>query len=106
MPKVAGILTIISGTIEIIGAVPLGWLVRGVVGFGTSGAVMIPIAVVAIPLAILGVLALIGGFSSLHRKNWGLAFTGAICAVILLLGIPVIVLLILSKKEFGRLQTE
>lgn len=44
MLKVTGILTIISGAIVIIGAFPAGWVVRGVVGFGTSGAIEIPIA--------------------------------------------------------------
>jgi len=102
MPKTAGILSIISGVLGIVGAIPIGWVVRGVVGFGTSGAVMIPIVVVAGPILILGILALIGGFSSLNRRNWGLALTGAICSVIFLLGIPAIVLLILSRKEFRR----
>ncbi len=100
MPKVAGTLIMISGVLAIVGAVPAGWVVRGVVGFGTSGTVMIPIAAVALPLLAIGVLAVMGGRSALRRRNWGLAMAGGVCAVIFLLGIPAVILLVLSKKEF------
>src|SRR4030042_752398 len=101
MPEVGGILAIISGAIAIVGAIPIGWLVRGVVGFGTSGAIEIPIVVVAIPLLVIGAVAVIGGISSIRRRNWGLALAGSICAVIFFpLGLPSIVLLALSKREF------
>ncbi len=90
-----------SGVLAIIGAVPIGWLVRGVVGFGTSGAIEIPIVVIAVPLLIIGAAAIIGGISSIRRRNWGLALAGSICAAIFFpLGLPAIVLLALSKREF------
>ena len=101
MPKIAGILTVISGALAVIGAVPIWWLIRGVVGFGTSGAIEIPIVLIALPLLTMGVVAIIGGVASIRRRNWGLALGGAICAVIFFLGIPAIVLLALSKKEFA-----
>ena len=101
MPKIAGVFSIISGAIAIIGAVPIGWIVSGVVGFGTSGAIEIPIVVVAIPLLIIGTVAVFGGISSIHRRNWGLALAGSICAVIFFpLGLPAIALIVLSKTEF------
>ena len=104
MPKIAGILAIVSGAMAMIGAVPIGWLVRGVVGFGTSGAVEIPIAVIAIPLLAIGALAVIGGISSIRRRNWGLALAGSICAAIFLfpMGLAAVVLLALSKSEFAN----
>ncbi len=103
MPSVAGGLTTAAGAMEIAGAWPLGWLVRGVVGFGTSGATEIPIVLVALPLSAIGVVALIGGTSALRHHNWKRAMAGAICATIILpLGVPAIILLGLSKTEFHQ----
>ncbi len=101
MPTAADTLTIVAGAIAIIGAGPIGWLVRGAVGFGTSGAIEIPIARVAIPLFAIGVVAVIGGISAIRRRNWRWALAGSVCAVVFFpLGLPAIVLLSLSKTEF------
>jgi hypothetical protein len=58
----------------------------------------------AIPLAILAILAIVGGVYALRRKVWGLALAGSIASLFapyfLLLAIAAIVFTALSKKEF------
>ena len=47
------------------------------------------------------ILALIGGGFALQRKKWGLALVGSIAASVLWgLGIPALILIAISKKEF------
>jgi hypothetical protein len=51
----------------------------------------------------LGLIAIQGGRYALRRERFWWAILGGICAVVsggLLLGIPAIILLVLSKKEF------
>jgi hypothetical protein len=57
---------------------------------------------VGVPLFILGIIALAGGVNALHRKTWGLALAGSICAVVFSppTGIPAVLLTALSRKEF------
>ena len=62
----------------------------------------------AIPLAILSILSLVGGIYAVQRRKWGLALAGSISAIFasipLLGGLPVgitaTVLTALSKSEF------
>jgi hypothetical protein len=51
---------------------------------------------------ILAILSLVGGIFALQRKMWGLALAGSIGAFLtaIILGIPAIILIALSKKEF------
>ncbi len=51
-------------------------------------------------IAVLGVVAIVGGNHASNRKNWRLAMAGSACAALVLLGIPAIILLARSKKEF------
>lgn len=48
------------------------------------------------------IVAVVGGIYALQRKNWGLSLAGSILAFLYcrLVGIPVIVLIALSKNEF------
>ena len=57
---------------------------------------------ITIPLAIIGILAVIGGIYSLQRKKFGLAVTGSIAAFLpfSLLGLASIILIALSRDEF------
>jgi hypothetical protein len=64
---------------------------------------LVPIfTALALPFAIVGILAIVGGIYALRRKIWGLALAGSIAAFFpsWLLGIAAIVLTALSKKEF------
>lgn len=57
---------------------------------------------IAVPLAALAVLAMVGGILALQRKSWGLALAGSIAAVLpfSLLGIAALILTALSRDEF------
>jgi len=107
-PTVAGILDIISGVLGLIGAISM------FIGFDVvSGALGIPTGYIpefvpdlvlglAIPLAIIAVLALVGGVYALQRKMWGWALAGSILAILAFfpLGIAATVLVAQSKYEF------
>jgi hypothetical protein len=115
-PVVAGVLNLLSGVTHLCGAIVVlvfGWLGDGVFSilwYGMVGTPFHPLAqpvpqelqrIVAIPVIILSMLAIVGGISSLRRKAWGLAFTGSICAMLMtwFLGIPAIILTVLSRKK-------
>jgi len=101
MPTAAGILSIISGAIGFFAGIVMATIggivgaVEGIFWFGTIGA----------PLIAIGIVAIIGGIFALRKRIWGLALAGAICSlyctwVSWILAIPAIVFLALSKREF------
>jgi len=108
MPLVAGILDILSGVFSLLGV--LGLIIAIVVTSGALGfaGVWVPVNVtnilwsIAIPLAIVGTLSLIGGIYAVQRKMWGLALAGSIVTVLpsFLLGVAALILVALSKDEF------
>jgi hypothetical protein len=103
-PTAAGILTIIAGAGCILGAL----------GLGAAGAFLGPFlglpfflhgilwGLMAIPMAVLGILAIIGGIFSIQRRRWGWALAGSIAAILVshVLGIISTILVALSKDEF------
>ena len=103
MPTTAGILDIIAGSCGLICAlvfVSLGGIMRFVPNVPTY---LWPIfTALAVPLALIGILAIIGGIYALRRKTWGLALAGSIAAFFpsWILGLTAIVLTALSKDEF------
>jgi hypothetical protein len=95
-PIAAGILSIISGVF--------------IVWYRSSELISVGSSPVGI---ILGLIAIAGGIFAIRRKVWGLALTGAICAIVPphpwgyliwtpVLGILAIAFVALSKSEFGR----
>ena len=95
----AGVLTIIGGIFGIAsGAI--------VLGFGTAFTFGIPglelLAGIGGGLLALGILALIGGITTLRRKVWGFSLAGAIFAMfpIIPLGVISIIFVSMAKKEF------
>ena len=90
----------------------IGWLGDGIFNllwFGMPGTAYIPfplLRVAAILVLLLGILAVAGGIYALRRKAWGLALTGSACGAVLawFLGIPAVILIALSKKEFAELE--
>jgi len=107
-PTVAGILAIISGVLGLLLAVSY------FIGYGVvSGALGIPTGYIpefvpgivlgmAIPTAVIAILALVGGIFAVQRKQWGWALAGSIAAILafLPLGIPAVILAAQSKNEF------
>jgi len=103
MPTTAGILDIIAGSCGLIAALIFIFL-GGVMRFVPDVPPYLwPIfTALAVPFAIVGVLAIVGGIYALRRKIWGLALAGSIAAFFpsWILGLTAIVLTALSKNEF------
>jgi hypothetical protein len=113
MPMAGGILTIVSG---VLGFIAVAFLITfgatfgsdiahdilRSLGFWQAGLPLKIISFIAIPLIIINAVAIIGGIYAVQRRGWGLALAGSICAVLpsRLLGIPAIIFIALSQKEF------
>ena len=96
----AGWLDISAGIIWLLGDAFLFLIILGLsAGFGAPHVFNI-LLILAIP-ALAGILAILGGVSSLKRTNWVLAIIGSICALPLGLGIITTVLIIQSRKVFN-----
>jgi len=113
-----GILTIVSGALGIVsGAVDIIVFRLGdssidignwEIGIGAEYAVLGPLGIV------LGIVAIVGGVCALKKKGFGLAVTGAVCAILagsicswlpfvgLPMGIIALVFIATSKGKFGR----
>ena len=114
-PTVAGILTILDGSLSVlvsfglfIGSIVLwtspSWAEMTESDFAplTAGAVGTIVAIIAIVVMAMAILELLGGISALQRKRWGLALAGSIAAALPgnVLGILAIIFLAMSKNEF------
>jgi hypothetical protein len=118
MLTAGGILSIVAGALQMIFGVlvvglviaftiwdrlayfPLPWMPDG-----RFELLLVPtIGIVAVPVLILGIVAVIGGVYALKRKSFGMALAGAICALpAVILGILAIAFVALSRKELeGR----
>ena len=115
MIKAAGVLNIISGALHLSGAIFIfGWLGDGVFNilwYGMVGTPLTPItlpmpqelqATIAIPVFILSVFVIIAGIYAIRGRCRRLVIIGSICGTLLtwFLGIPAIILTVMSKKEF------
>jgi hypothetical protein len=123
MPVVAGILDIVSGAMGVVmglfmilylnfagaiqaapGAVPRFGPHLG--GFPQMPAAFFPGMGlgIGITLAVLGVLAIVGGIFALRSKAWGLALAGSIAAVLTgrLLGVLALIFTVLGRKDFQK----
>ena len=105
MPMIAGILCIVDGGLKLLAL--LGLFVASFVipisqgsGFAVNASILF--LAIVVPLAIIGILAVIGGIYALQRKTFGLAVTGSIAAFLpfSLLGLASIILIALSRDEF------
>jgi hypothetical protein len=113
---VAGVLNIVSGALSLLG-------ISGVIiviatlrssqffldafheaGFSglEIGFVQAVLVVVAVFMAIVGTLSLVGGLYALQRKRWGWALAGSIATILgsTPLGIVAVIFIALSRDEF------
>ena len=119
MTKAAGTLNMISGATHLAGAVFIlifGWLGDGIFNilwYGMVGTPLIPITqpvaqelqtMVSIPVIILSIFAIIAGIHTIKGKYWKLALAGSISGALLtwFLGLPAIILTIISRNKFQR----
>ena len=110
MPTAGGVLSIVSGSLAIIGAVVLAILTLiGLIaarGFfaGADAPPFIILFFISIYLLAVGILAIIGGISAVRRRNFSLALAGAIASLFTggtIIGVVAIVFVALSRKEFA-----
>lgn len=101
-PVVAGILSIVSGCLNVLAA-----LAAGLFMYMPAAHMGIPRLSMLGGLGILfiafGAVAIAGGVCALQRRRWALALAGSICAIIspwALLGILSTVFVALSRDEF------
>jgi hypothetical protein len=113
-PTTAGILNIVAGVSSLLGLIAIiiaivaaasgPYLWEYFPGYGPAelGIALTVLIIIAVVLAVIGLLPLIGGIYALQRKKWGLALAGSIAAVVgtFILGVLAIVFLALSKDEF------
>ena len=109
MPVIAGGLMLADGGLKLLGLVVLIFASIFLIVPESFGSINFPLAgvgiftVVALPLVILAVLAILGGVTAIGRKKYWLSMTGAIAAFIIpfsLLGLAAIILLAISRQEF------
>src|SRR4030042_1530462 len=102
-PTVAGILDIIAGSLGLVVACALA-ISGSLMGIMPEFCQFLPLyfIIFVIPLALIKILAIVGGIYALQRKNWGLALAGSIAAFLplSLVGLAAIVFTALSKNEF------
>jgi len=114
-PVTAGIINITVGILNVLGMFVVIMLIAAIGGgllavgriaelipIWMSGLVQGFMIIIAFIIGILGALPLIGGIYAVQRKNWPLALTGSIVAILSLLpaGIASTVLIALAKDEF------
>ena len=106
-PIVGGILTISSGLLGLLG------IVNYAIGLGATGSgfgkgdmpPFVPSIIfdMPIPATVIALLAILGGILAILRKRWRWSLAGSIAAVLslIILGIPSLILVALSKDEFA-----
>jgi len=106
-PIIGGILTIISGLLGLLGIASYA-IGLGAAGSGFGKGDMPPfvpsiIFGMPIPAVLIALLAIVGGILSVLRKRWRWSLAGSIAAALslIILGIPAVVLIALSKEEFS-----
>ncbi len=110
MPTAAGVLCIISAAVRLILVLVLiiamivtgEFLIFTGLGFWFPLNVMAVLWLITVPLAVTGVLALVGGIFALQRKRWGLALAGSIAAFLPfgILGVIATIFTSLSRGDF------
>jgi hypothetical protein len=111
-----GVLAIVAGALQVIGGLLIAILTVGISILlrlphillypGDCWGRFVPsipfwLIIVGVPLFALGIVAIVGGVSTLRRGSFGLSLAGAICALPSnILGILAIIFVSVSKGEF------
>jgi len=105
-PLIGGIAMMLSGVLGLFGTMNY-WIGIGEAGSGFGKGDIPPfvpsiIFGLPIPALIIALFALVGGIFALSRRKWTWSLICAIAATLsfILLGIPAIILIALSKDEF------
>jgi len=105
--RAAGILSIAMGSVAFVAVFLFGLFIWAVsdglsVAFGGGNTPGYLIFLVTLLFALPSIVTIIGGILALKRKRWGLVLAGTICNLLYfnILGIPALILIINSKKDF------
>ncbi len=103
--SLGGILGIVTGLIDFLGGMVLIFLgLHSYIGGGCEDVSTINWSVMGwgLTMLILGCIAMIGSRSAMDEEYFGVALAGGICAALSLppLGVPALILIVKSKKEF------
>jgi hypothetical protein len=106
-----GVLSIVAGVFEMtFGAVVTALTMSGVIPCvfhrGRFEIHITPsFTYLGVPLLVLGIIAIVGGVSTLRRKSFALSLAGAICAlqsyILGILAILAVIFVAMGKREFG-----
>ena len=102
-----GLLTLLSGLLGLLGiasyAIGFGEVGSGIAKGDVPPFVPSIIFGMPIPAAVIALLAVAGGILALLRKRWRWSLAGSIAAALslIILGIPAVVLIALSRDEFS-----
>ncbi|MCJ7521325.1 MAG: hypothetical protein MUP21_03810 [Dehalococcoidia bacterium] len=99
-PVIGGILGIVAGAFPLIGGIVMTAI--GIASSSWANAGHWALIGVGIPVFALGAAAIVGSSYAIARKNFPLAILGGVCSVfsMWMLGIPALVLIAISSKEF------
>jgi hypothetical protein len=108
--KTAGILSIIAGAIIVVSAIFGFFFLKILIDAFSShfspseGIPWFIVALLVIPMAVIGVVAILGGREAVRHQRWGLALAGAICSILgfCVLGVPALILLVSSRRAFTK----
>ena len=117
-PTTAGILNIISGGFFLVGGLAMvslldtpmatslaSYVIYSIELSGTPDTSFVTriIMILATALIVPAIISILGGIYAIKRNVWGLALTGSVSTLIFAtpLGIPAIILITLSKREFA-----
>ncbi|MDD4876318.1 MAG: hypothetical protein PHQ86_04205 [Dehalococcoidales bacterium] len=104
-PIIGGILAIFSGALGLLGIINYAVGLSDISGLSKGDMPPFVPSIIfemPVPSIIIAVLALVGGVFAITRKRWRWALTGAISATLslILLGIPALIMIAISKDEF------
>ncbi len=108
IPIIAGVMNIIIGSINLLGVIGVGIAIAVIWSdqYWIDWTALTVLWIVLVVLLIFGLPSLIGGIYAIQRKNWAIALIGSIASLITwfwcLIGLVPIILVILSKDEFGN----
>jgi len=105
--RTGGILSIICGILALLGAVTYSFGPGDISGLGKGDIPpFVPSIIFGVPVfsVIIAILAIVGGIFALQRKKWRWALAGAIAGSLsfMLLGIPAIIYIAMSRDEFPQ----
>ncbi len=103
-PVVGGVFGVVAGVVPVIVGIVL-ISIGATAGNGVDGVEWAPIGIGILLLA-LGIVTIVGSSHAINRKNFPLAVVGGVCSLFSFwpLGIPALILIAISSKEFYPVQ--